>query len=502
MKKKSSLLSAIIITVICSLLFSSCVQHSAEHALSQEQSAAIEKLIDKQKALYHLPGIAVAIIQNGAVVKKIVSGQANVEANTPVTESTSFQLASTTKSFTATAVLSLVKDGSLHLSDPIGNILTDLPPTWKNVTVRQLLSHTSGLPDITRTPGQLDLIANSWESILKIIYVSPFQFKPGEQWAYTQTNYVLLSLIIEKISGMSFEKFMNERLFKPLNMNNTFFTDSTKSIAANYSYADEKLANRDLTFPQFSRAAGGLYSSLEDLIKWNNALDAEKILPAELSKEMWSAITLNDSTVFRVNGKTVGYGLGWVVEDAPYQRAVGHSGGNSTAYRRFIDEKFTIIVLHNGVQNPDDLIEAIAFIMRSKPGEAGPTAQARLWEASKTGDTAEIIAALKDGADINQLDTSKRKSGRRALNYAALLNQADAIRILLKNGANINAATVSGLTPLHHAAESGSLKAAKLLLESGANPNLTNKAGAKPADIARSNNHPEIANLIDSFIKK
>ncbi len=501
MKKKSPQLSSIITTVICSLLFLSCVQHSAEPALRQEQSAAIEKLIEKQKALYHLPGIAVAIIKNGVVVKKIIAGQANVEANTPVTESTSFQLASTTKSFTSTAILLLVNDGGLRLSDQVGDVLKGLPQAWQKVTVKQLLSHTSGLPDISKTVGRLDFIADSWESIFKIISTSPLQFKPGENWVYNQTNYVLLSMIIEKLSGMSYDKYMNERLFKPLNMTNTFFSDSSKPIAANYEYVAEKLSIRNLVFPQFLHAAGGLFSSLEDLIKWNNALDSGKILPTALSKEMWTAITLNDSSVYRINGKTMGYGLGWVVDDASKQRATGHSGGNSTAYRRFIDEKFTIIMLHNGVQNPDDLIDEVAAIIRSKPGDAVQTAQTRLWEASKRGDTTEITAALREGADINLLDISKSKSGRRALNYAALLNQADAIRILLKNGANIDAASISGFTALHHAAESGSLKAVKILLEAGANPNLTTKSGATPAEIARDNKHLDIANFIKSFKK-
>jgi CubicO group peptidase (beta-lactamase class C family) len=400
----------------------------------------------------------------------------------------------------------LVMDGKLQLSDHVGDLLHGLPSTWQSVTVRQLLSHTSGLPDVTRQAGKLDLIANSWEKAFAIITESPLQFKAGEQWSYNQTNYVLLSMIIEKKSGMSFEDFMTKRLFQPLRMKSTFFTppaDSAISLAVNYEMNDEtKLAIRDLSFPPYVRAGGGLWSSLDDLIQWNVALDSGKLLKEEFVKAMWTSIALNDGTQYRIDGKTIGYGLGWVVDDAPDQKVVGHSGGNSTAYRRFMDEKFTVIVLHNGVYDPDALIESIATIMRSNPGEAEPTPQVLLWEAAMAGDTIEIINSLKDQADIELPDTRRSKSGRRALNWAAWFNRPEAVRLLVKKGANIDAQNATGFTALHHAAEAGSLEAAKVLLELGANTDITNRAGNNPKQTALSQNHLKISDLIDSVSQK
>ncbi len=491
------------LTVIC-LIFSTNCKNDNQNNLRPDQNDAIEKLIKQQQAQYNIPGMAVAIIKNGVVIKEIVSGFSNVSLKLPVTENTSFQLSSTTKTFTATAIMLLVNDGHLKLSDHVNDLLPGLPETWRNVTIRQLLSHTSGLPDITRTPGRLDLMADSWDSTLKFIYNAPLQFNPGEKWIYTQTNYVLLSMIIEKISGMPMEQFMEQRLFSPLKMQHTFFkkTDTT-FIASNYEFNENNkgFVLRDLTFPQFVWAAGGLYSSLHDLILWSNALDSGKVLPKNLLDEMWAPTLLNNGKKVQIAG-SIGYGLGWVVDDLPAQKSVGHSGGNSTAYRKYIDEKMTIIVLHNGVSDPEELITAIAAIMRSAPGAAAPSAQVELWDASKTGDTTAILKSLKNKANINLLDTRESTSGRRALNWAAQFNHPDVIRILLKNGAMIDAQNKTGFTALHHAAENGSLESAKVLLDMGANTNIINNSGNKPSETARSNNHPEVAAMIESYIKK
>jgi CubicO group peptidase (beta-lactamase class C family) len=492
----------VFILLSLSLTFLGCYKQKSDFELRQDQLLAIEKLIERKKASASIPGIAVAVLKNGIITKTITSGLANIESGAPVQVSTVFQLASTTKSFSATAVILLIMEGKLQLTDRVGDLLEDLPKNWQGVTVRQLLSHTSGLPDVTRQEGKLDLIADSWENAFAILSESPLQFNAGEQWGYNQTNYVLLSMIIEQKSGMSFEDFMTKRLFQPLRMNSTFFTppaNSTISLAVNYEMNDEnKLVIRDLSFPPYVRAAGGLWSSIDDLIRWNAALDSGKLLQAELAQKMWTSIALNDGTQYRIDGKTKGYGLGWVVDDAPDQKAVGHSGGNSTAYRRFIDEKFTIIVFHNGVYDPDALIESIARIMRSKPGEANFNPQVRLWEAAMAGDTIEIINSLKEQADIELIDTRNSKSGRRALNWAAWFNRPETVRLLVKKGANIDAQNLTGFTALHHAAEAGSLKAAKVLLELGANTNITNQTGNNAKQTALSQNHLKIVDLIDS----
>ncbi|MFA6958652.1 MAG: serine hydrolase [Thermoanaerobaculia bacterium] len=468
--------------------------------LGDDQSRAIDRLVATQMAASHIPGMAVAVVRDGVVVKRLTVGEADIASRTPVTSSTPFQLASTTKSFSATAVLLLVADGRLTLDARVGDLVDGLPAEWQPVTVRQLLSHTSGLPDIVLVPGRLDLIANSWERAFLMVEWAPMQFAPGEKWAYTQTNYALLAKIVERVSDKPLERFMAERLFVPFGMKESFFAvagDTSRAHAVNYEIGrDGRTVARSLDFPPYVHAAGGLCASLDDLIRWNAALDRGDVLDAAHAKEMWTAVPLRDGKPFRIDGKTTGYGLGWVVDDAPGHRSVGHSGGNSTAYRRYLDEGFTVIVLHNGVADPDALVASIAAIVRGEGSAA--SAQERLWEAAKSGDGAAIESALGEGADIEALDTRKSRSGRRALNWAAWFNHRDAIRLLLRHGAKIDAENATGFTALHHAAEAGSLEAADALLAAGADPNHRNGAGFLPAETARAQGHPEVAARIEA----
>jgi CubicO group peptidase (beta-lactamase class C family) len=477
-----------------------CARRPESPALRDDQSQAIDALLQAEMKSNQIPGMAVAVVRRGIVVKQVVLGLANVEARIPVTASTPFQLASTTKSFVAAGVLLLVKDKRLTLEDPIGDLLPGLPSGWRDVTVRQLLSHTSGLPDIVRTPGQLDLIAGSWEEALPLVASAPHQFAPGEKWAYTQTNYALLARIVERLSGKTLEVFMAERLFHPLGMNETFFATpgSTKSCATNYSRGPGSAVTvRHLGFPPFVHAAGGLCASLRDLVRWNAALDAGRVLPASLTRELWTSTRLKDGSPVRIDGKNTGYGLGWVVDDTPGHKAVGHSGGNSTAYRRYLDDGVTIIVLHNGVLDPDALVSSNAAIVQRQAGDAGPAAQERLWDAARSGDTAGIERALADGADVEALDTRTSRNGRRALNWAAVNDHAEAIRTLLAHGAAIDAANKTGFTALHHAAESGSAQCVAVLLAAGANRSLANKDGERAADVARRKGHRDVAAAIE-----
>ncbi len=450
---------------------------------------------------HRIPGLALAVVKNGVVVKQATLGLANVLSGLMVSTTTSFQVASTTKSFSSTAVLLLVSDGRLKLTDHVGDLLPGLPPAWRDVTVRQLLSHTSGLPDVTRTPGRNDLIADSWERALPLIRTAPRQFAPGERWSYNQTNYVLVAQIIERLSGMGLEQFLTTRLFVPLSMRTAFFPapgDTARSCAVNYEPDPAKgIAVRSLEFPRFVHAAAGLCASLDDLIRWNAELDSGRLVRPDLTRELWSATPLNDGLPFRIDGKSSGYGLGWIVDDTPGHRSVGSSGGNSTAYRRFIDEGFSVIVLQNGVADPDGLIASVAAIVRERSGATASSAQAALWDAAMVGDTAAIGRSLADGAAIDSLDTRTKPTGRRALNWAAWFNHVEAVRLLLARGASIDAENTSGFTALHHAAEAGAEQAAEVLLAAGANPNHPNQAGERPAETARRLGHSKIASKLE-----
>lgn len=456
---------------------------------------AIQSFAARTSTSRGAPGVVVAVVRDGEVVGRGVFGVSDTATQTAVTASTPFQLASATKPFTATGVLLLVADGRFGLDDPIGGLLPGLPSAWRLVTVRQLLSHTSGLPDVTRTPGQLDLIANTWDEAFAIIRTAPMQFAPGERWAYTQTNYVLLTQIIERVSGMPFERFMDERMFTPLQMTSTFFpTDEAgaRACAVNYETdAQGQVVRRSLSFPAFVHGAGGLCSSVDDLIRWNAALDGGSFLSLELLQAMWTPITLNDGSVASVNG-AIGYGLGWAIDTTDGRRSAGHSGGNAAAFRRLVDQHLTVIVLHNGLADPDGLVTALADVVLN-PGD---NPQAQLWDGAAAGDVAAVEAALNAGADVNALDTRTSRNGRRALNWAAIGNKVPVIELLVARGASVNEANNSGFTPLHHAAEAGAVEATQALLAAGADRTLRNADGATASEVAQQNDHAALAALI------
>ncbi|MEO6580340.1 MAG: serine hydrolase, partial [Sphingomicrobium sp.] len=393
-----------------------------------------------------------------------------------------------------TAVLLLVADGKVGLETPIGDYLDGLPAPWRPITIRRLLSYTSGLPDVTQAAGGIDLIAGDWEHAFPLIASAPLEFEPGHGWSYSQTNYALLLRLVEKISGVTFETFLAERLFKPLAMSNTFFPGPGRGCARTYGRDSAgHVTERPMPFPHFVHAAGGLCSSLDDMVIWARALDGGKLLPAALSNQAWSPTKLADGSLAKV-GSTVSYGLGWAIGTTGGRPWVGHSGGNSTAFRRYPKAGMTVIILHNGDSDPDSMAEAVAGAMLNPSLEAG--GQDALWDAASDGDAAAAKAAIRAGANVNALDTRSSRNGRFPLNWAAFNDHADTVLLLLRSGARIDAQNLSGFTALHHAAERGSLKAAQALIDAGANRSLRNANGETAAEVATRNGHADIAAML------
>jgi len=466
-----------------------------------DRSKAIDELGKSVVGERGVPGLAVAVIRDDKPFKTIVLGAANLATHEPVSTGTPFQLASTTKIFSSVGVLLLVADGKAQLDDPIGKYLDSLPSGWAPVTIRQLLSHTSGLPDIAARTGEIDLVAQDWDRALPIIAKKSFAFRPGTSWTYNQTNYALLLRLIERISGVRFEDFLSQRLFQPLGMRNTFYPDPQHKCAVNYKKEnDGRIVERpELAFPHYVRAAGGLCSSLGDMIVWSDALDSGKIIPRALLDKAWSPTKLVNGSSAQVGGP-ISYGLGWAIDTTANHRWVGHSGGNSTAFRRYLDDHLTVIVLQNGTNDPDALVSSLAHAMLDKPAAGG--SDANLWDAASDGNAAAVEAALRDGANVNALDTRSSRNGRYALNWAAINDHADVIRLLLANGAAIDAQNLTGFTALHHAAESGSALAAQALLTAGANTSIRTANGETAAEVARRNGNSAVAALIDRHARK
>ena len=356
-------------------------------ACAMAQTDKIDDYINAQMQQRRIPGLVLAVTRDGKVVKQKAYGLANVELDVPATPDTLFQIASTTKTFTATAIMKLVEEDKLSLDDKVAKWLPEVPAAWGGVTVRHCLTHTSGLPDIVVDQCSLKLVADTREEALKKLAGMPVLNKPGETWSYNQTGYVLLGMIVEKISGTSFEEFLQQRFFGPLAMTSTRFGDAKEIVpgrATLYTRIEscrdnEPKLSRDklysaqpaYLYPSYMHTAAGINTTAGDLVKWNLALDGERLLRRETLDQMWSAARLMDGQVFRFGG-TAGYAHGWAVDDRPGHKSVGHSGGASTAYWRFLDDKLTVIVLTNCQgADPDSLAQGVAALYVPELAEGG-----------------------------------------------------------------------------------------------------------------------------------
>lgn len=346
----------------------------------------IDDYVNAEMQKRRIPGLSLAIVRDGKVVKQKAYGLANVELNIPATTETVYQIASTTKTFTATAVMKLVEEGKLSLEDSVTKWLPELPAAWSGVTVRHCLTHTSGLPDLILDQCTAKPIAETREEVLKKLAETPVLNKPGETWGYNQTGYMLLGMIVEKISGLSFEEFLRQRFFQPLAMTSTRYGDfreivpgraslytRLESCRNNEPKLGDKLysAQPAYLYPSFMHTAAGINTTAGDLAKWNLALDEQKVLKQATLDQMWSSARLMDGQVFRFGG-TAGYAHGWVLDDRPGHKAVGHSGGASTAYWRFLDDKLTVILLTNCQGgDPDSLAMGVAALYVPELAQGG-----------------------------------------------------------------------------------------------------------------------------------
>lgn len=317
-----------------------------------------------------IPGLQMAIVKNGQIVLSRSYGIANLQYNLPVSNTTVFPINSNTKVFTGVAVMQLVEKDKIKLNDPISKYLDDLPAEWQKITVDQLLTHISGLPEIlklldpvTGNIGQLKNEKAIWEK-LKVL---PLEFKTGEQFSYNQTNYYLLGKIIEKLTNKSFATDFEENQFKIAHLKNTVFGDS-RDIIQNYvpSYrynsffdgkqGETKLTNTYTEFPDFVRTGSGLNSTADDMANWLIALqDGHLFKNPETLDMMWTPGKFN-------NGTPTNWARGWgITKIRKNHRAVGMSGGNRSVIMVYPDDHLAIIILTNlAGSSPEDFVEEIA----------------------------------------------------------------------------------------------------------------------------------------------
>jgi CubicO group peptidase (beta-lactamase class C family) len=345
-----------------SFLLFTCVAQAAPKA--DEVTRIVRAEMEKQ----HIPGLALLVSRNGVPIRAEGFGLANVELNVPVTPKTIFQSGSIGKQFTAAAVLLLVEEGKIGLDDPLSKYFDSGPSWWKEVTIRELLSHTAGFTDY---PKDFDLRKDySEEELLKIVEAIPPAYPPGTGWAYSNLGYATLGILIHKVSGQYFGDFLQERVFKPLDMSTTRIIDEADIIpnrAAGYRLDKGQLKNQEWVSPSAnSTADGSLYFTILDLAKWDAALYTEGVLKESSKREMWMVATLSDGKPNRAH-----YGFGWFVELQNGHRVVEHDGqwqGFETQISRYLDDGLTIAVLVNlGTCDPHLIADEVAAIYFAKP---------------------------------------------------------------------------------------------------------------------------------------
>lgn len=301
----------------------------------------------------HIPALSLAIVKDGKVLKMRGYGLASVELGAPATAESVYQIASMTKSFTATAIMLLAEEGKLGLDDKVAQYVSGVPASWSEMTIRHLLTHTAGTVG-EATPWTLETAGKFYtrEEYLKIILNAPLNFAPGTRYSYSNSGFYLLALIIEKVTGKSYAEFLSERIFKPLGMNSTRVYDPWEVVPHKvnaYGWDNNKLIVPLLIHPSQTVGGGNLLSSVADLVKFDDALGNGKLLKKSTLEQMWTPARLN-------NGEELGYGLGWTVFSYRGHKIIGHSGntvGFASQLYRFRDDGTSIILLCNMFRGDD-----------------------------------------------------------------------------------------------------------------------------------------------------
>jgi CubicO group peptidase (beta-lactamase class C family) len=318
-------------------------------------------LLQARMAEQHIPGLQVAVVVGGRVVMSEAYGVADIEQQLAATRATLFPINSATKSFTGVAIMQLVEDGRVDLEAPISRYLSDLPTAWREVRIRQLLAHTSGLPNIVDEHGLVGggTEAEAWAKVQTL----PMEAVPGAGFAYNQTNYVLLGRLIEAVSGQPFDKFLAENQFGRATMGRARFGDGYDIVPGRTAVYIRKREGREGDglyhwiddIPVSTRAGAGLYTTADDLAKWIIALEDGRLLkkPASLG-DLWRPDRLND-------GKANIWAMGWPILAGTTHRAVGGIGGGRSTFFIYPDDGVAVIVLTNMVgANPQNLVDKIA----------------------------------------------------------------------------------------------------------------------------------------------
>ncbi len=339
-------------------------------ACAQDPQFQVDDIIRREMLERNIPGLQVAIVQKGKIVMEKAYGFANLQDSIAVDNQTIFAINSCTKVFTGVAVMQLVEQGKVSLSAPVSSYLDSLPANWQKVTIRQLLTNTSGLPNLlslldprTGGVGSLKTEAAIWQKLAN----EPLEFQPGERFSYNQTNSYLLGKLIDRLSGEPFADYFTNKQFGPIGMKHTVFGDSrdiiphyaptynTTAVTDGRTLPKAVLTNNYYEYPYFRRTASGLNASAEDLARWVIALQGGRLLTRSSLDTMWSPAQFN-------NGQPTSWALGWGMNKFRTRHtAVGMSGGGRAAFLVYPEDELAVIILTNLAGSfPEDFLEEVA----------------------------------------------------------------------------------------------------------------------------------------------
>jgi D-alanyl-D-alanine carboxypeptidase len=310
---------------------------------------SLDRYVERERRDRQIPGLALAIVRNGRIVHQRGYGLANVQDSVAVTPDTRFELASITKQFTAAAVMLLVQEGRIDLDTSITRYLPEAPSAWQPITVRHLMTHTSGLPPMGEgfsgsVGGIYSRVVVSAGEGYAAVRADTLRSTPGERFAYSDVGYYLLGMITQLVSGVPWREFIRTRFFEPLGMANSFVYDQREvhpRMARGYTLRDGALSNLPRPW-RFEVPSHGIavYSTVGDLARWDAALYTDQPLSAASRLEMWTPVRLND-------GSTHPYGFGWQVRQPNDLLLLRHTGITGTEIVRVPELGVTVIVLTN-----------------------------------------------------------------------------------------------------------------------------------------------------------
>ncbi|MGQ0647367.1 MAG: serine hydrolase domain-containing protein [Gemmatimonadaceae bacterium] len=361
-------MSSRILAVLLAAVILASPLHAQTAGASATASDSADRYVAAAMARLHIPGAALAVVRAGQVVKAQGYGMADLEHGIQVTPQTVFKIGSVSKQFLATGIMLLAQDGRLTIDDPVATYYPGAPESWRGVTLRHFLTHTSGV--LREGPAFDPLKVQPDSIVIRSAFTRPLEFPTGSKYQYCNVCYFTLADVIARVSGKGWDAFLTERVFRPAGMSDTRTTTTTALVprrARGYAWRDSGYVNA----PEFMalRPSGAFLSTVLDLAKWDAALYEERVLTRASRAAMWTRAQLTGGAMY-------GYGFGWQLDSIDGRWRV-HHGGSLPGFRaqmtRFVDDSLTVIVLTNGDDaRPDQISLDVARIYFSMDARRRP----------------------------------------------------------------------------------------------------------------------------------